>query len=212
MTDENGQPIPRCERGGMAESRVAEERLVFNVSMGGIDQESLDSLQIAPSPQIRQVNPTSTLYVPFVVVPQNQIFRLKKADWKCFSGQGYQDLVVSVQFARQYLKMSGKLTTSPGTTPPFDNPTVVNNEVRNLSVPGLPLTSIAQAVPSTGRPDNFAPTDDNFFNVAYETELVTFVVENQSDVYTHGIWLEMTGWMFPILGRGKKEIFEAIAK
>lgn len=190
-----------------------EDRVYFSVIIGNIGQESIDSTEILFSPQLRKISTSSQIYIPFFIVPQNTIFRIKHFNWDIYCGQAKQDLIVKLLVSGEYKFESAKLSSYskgvPVISPPFDPPIIIQ-ETRSLAEPGAPLTSIT-SLSNVGFPDNFIPSNKEFFSIAFENELIACKIINQSDVYDHWIKTELSGWTFPIKGRSRKDIFESLS-
>jgi hypothetical protein len=179
------------------------DRVVFNVPLGGIDIEAVNSSTFFTSPQLREIGPGVTLSIPIIVVPERQILRLSYIAWRVFSAQAKQDLVLlGLKKGSEDIIQSGKIN-------PSDPPKRIE-EVRPTATTGIPYDKISSAS-ARGFHDNFMPEDISTFSLIFETELLEFVVKNQSDAYSHGIKVEAKGWLMPTTGRSRHDLIESIA-
>ncbi len=175
--------------------------VTFGVNLGGIDTEAITSKTFFPSPQLRKINASTTDTIPIIIVPERTILRVKHISWKVFSAQAKQDLTVEIQIGSENIIESGKLDSIGKRT----------QETRLTANTGIPYNSIASTT-GIGFPDNFMPKNDSTYMLVFETELLSAIVKNQSDVYNHGILIEVHGWLLPTVGRSKSNIIKELAK
>lgn len=193
--------------GGIKE--LLEERLRFNVSLGGFDIEPYEATPIHPSPQLRQVAPGENLKIPVIVVSRQYILRIESFHVQHYSAQAIQDLQISLVVGE------GKKIFISGMIKPISldssSPVSIARETRILSNVGMPYTSIAK-VGGVGFPDNFPRQNGRTFSIAYENDSVSWQVINQSDLYSHAVKLEIYAWTFPMQGRTKEENLKDLVK
>lgn len=172
--------------------------------MGGVDSEPLNAMTVYYSPQLRKVvKLTEPIYQVFIV-PKSYIFRLTNMIVEHFSEQGKQDLIIRLVIAsssKQYGQTGKTDVATPG---------IYVTENRLFSEAGAPYTEISSAAGS-GKPDNFYPPNGQYFAIAYEDEVVSFKITNQSAVYDHWVRLYLTGWTFPLNGKTKEEVLLSLA-
>lgn len=175
-------------------------------AVGGIDSEPGNAIALTISPQLRKILPATPLTITLFTISKDYIARIKRIRWEMFSAQAYQDLKITLWAGNQLILTSGKIGTSGLAVAPSPGKIV---ETRLGATAGLPLTSIS-TITGIGNPDNFLPTYEELFFIAQENTTINFVVENQSTVYQHGIFVNLSGWVFPY--RGNEEIVSKITR
>lgn len=187
--------------------------VIFNVDVGGVSGETVDAKSFSHSPIQLQIGPGAVgtpakAYAPIVKVPREDILRIDRMSIMHFSCQGKQDLAVKLKVGNQFVFQSGK-RRGASATPPFGDITLFP-ESRTRSVSG----GLFQTISVTGGGvnlihDNFSP-NPKIYGLAFGSEVVTFEVDNYSDVYTHQILLAIQGWTFSVKAKNHKSVMEAL--
>lgn len=144
------------------------------------------------SPQLVTCPVNSTTEKIMLIVPYENVFRLKRFSWKVFSAQAKQDLIVRFKVSSRRVFQTGQTDFEATVT---NNTQLYEEAVRSVSVNGAPLTSISNAGTSA-YVDQFAP-DTDFEVDCPENEKVIFEIQNQSTLFIHHIRLHISGILIP---------------
>ena len=183
----------------------------FDVGLGGLDFEPYEAVAVTPSLQVRLIPPGATggpVYIPILIVDQGYIFRLESIFFHHYSEQGRQDLRVQLFVGRKIVYESGRLT-STNPAPPFDDVFIWEEPVAQTADYGIPYSIVSRPVILGGTviSDNYAPAFVRTYALGFEKDAVYFSVQNQSQLYSHGIGVGLYGWLFPNQGRSKCEVY-----
>lgn len=152
------------------------------------------------SPQLVSCPKTTTTEKIMLIVPYENVFRLKRFSWKVFSAQAKQDLIVRFKVSSRRVFQSGQTDFEATVT---NNTQLYEEDTRTVSFNGAPLTSISNAG-TDAYVDQFAP-DTDFEVDCPENEKVIFEIENQSTLFDHWIRLHISGTLLPAkYFRGRK--------
>ncbi|HDI51234.1 MAG TPA: hypothetical protein ENF45_01265 [Bacteroidetes bacterium] len=197
-------------RGGGLPTKITSGRMVnYTVNLGGFDIEPYEAMPINPSPQLRQISPGTNTKVQIFLVARQYIARISDFKITYYSEQAKQDLQISLLIGdSKQIFVSGLVKpVTTGSSVPIS----LSRETRAISNTGMPYTSIAK-VGGVGYPDNLPRDITRTFAIAYENDLISWQIINQSDLYTHAVKLELYGWTFPMQGRTRYENLKDIAR
>jgi hypothetical protein len=134
------------------------------------------------------------------------MFRLQHFYPKHVSAQARQDIRINAKLGGRAFFQSGQLTYNTALSPPVQ----IVSSSRPAGIPGYPFASAIANATSTGVHDNFPPINSESYGLAFEDEEVTFDLINQSDVYAHVVGICFSGYIFPVKGQNKCEVYRSV--
>jgi hypothetical protein len=182
-------------------SDLLQERMSFIIDIGGYNSEPYGSISFRQSPQVRQVAPSTTETIHVYTVPRQYALRIKSVKIFHYSAQAKQDLFISLWIGAIQI-FTTSMVEPIGTA--SSSPVGITKDTRLIATVGMPYSSIAKT-DGIGYPDNYTFALESVFGIAHENDIVSWRVQNQSDLYTHPIKLELYGWAFQSSGRTEEE-------
>lgn len=155
--------------------------------------------------RIERVAVNSTISVPFYQVPLGYSLFIKEAGYSHFSGQAVMDVRIKLTVDNKIVIISNPLYSTNVNQRPFGELSY-STQNRTTLIPGRPISKFSSDV-QTNFPDNFSVPEIQA-GLAYEGQEVFFSITNVSKVYTHAIFLKLSGYLFPASGRNPRDISE----
>lgn len=152
---------------------------------------------LSASPLILSVPAGQTITNLVNKVPQGYVGYVNGAGWEFLNGQAQQDLRVKLLCQDEVILQSARQTNAAGTLPPFSQVAFDQPTSTNLSTQGRETSTVSSAAGAAYFSDNNAPSESfPILKPIREETDITWVITNQSSVYTHYVICYLSGYFY----------------